>query len=376
VNLVALSRPAGQGIFFGFFATFRGTILVAVRTICMDARQLKKENGRFKKDNDRLRKELEKARAVQAEYKKAVEEKAAKIDSLERRIIDLIRQLRGSRQEIINPDQLMLFSAEELQELVDELEQRRRQAEQETEKPKGSDADSSNEADPPKPKKGGGRRSLPKNIPTVVERHELKPEDQACPCCGETRSEIGVETSEQLDFVPGYWKRIIHERVKYACKTCQENVELAPKPPQPIEKGIPGPGLAAHTTLSKFGDHTPLYRQEDIHSRLGWTIRRSTLCGWLFDLAELSKPLVMRMKYLMLQSKVIHTDDTKIKMLQPGLGICKEAKFWPYLGDWLHSSEERLAIRVYLYAESMGRIVSLHTAWLFIDGQQHSGTTL
>ena len=90
----------------------------------MDARQLKKENDRFKKDNDRLRKELEKARAFQAEYKKAVEEKAAKIESLERRIIDLIRQLRGSRQETINPDQLMLFSAEELQELADELEQR------------------------------------------------------------------------------------------------------------------------------------------------------------------------------------------------------------------------------------------------------------
>jgi hypothetical protein len=113
-------------------------------------------------------------------------------------------------------------------------------------------------------------------------------------------------------------------------------VTLAPKPPQPIEKGLPGPGLAAHTTLSKFGDHTPLYRQEDIHSRIGWTVRRSTLCGWLFDLAWLSLPLVMRMKYLLLQSQVLHTDDTKIKMLNPGLGICQEAKFWPYLGDWLH----------------------------------------
>jgi hypothetical protein len=44
----------------------------------------------------------------------------------------------------------------------------------------------------------------------------------------------------------------------------------------------------------------------------------------------------MRIKHLFLQSSVIHTDDTKIKMLQPGCGGCKEAKFWPYLGDWLH----------------------------------------
>ena len=47
-------------------------------------------------------------------------------------------------------------------------------------------------------------------------------------------------------------------------------------------------------------------------------------------------PLVMRMKYLVLQSSVIHTDDTKSKMLVPGMGIAQEAKFWPYLCDWLH----------------------------------------
>jgi len=57
-------------------------------------------------------------------------------------------------------------------------------------------------------------------------------------------------------------------------------------------------------TLSKFGDHTPLYRLEDIFLRTGLEIRRSTLCGWLIKLAELARPLAMRMKYLVLQSKV------------------------------------------------------------------------
>jgi transposase len=99
-----------------------------------------------------------------------------------------------------------------------------------------------------------------------------------CECCGEIWCEIGGESSEQLEFIPAQWKVIQHDRVKYACQSCQEHVTLAPKPPQPIEKGLPGPGLAAHTTLSKTGDHTPLYRQEDIHSRIGWTVRRSTLC--------------------------------------------------------------------------------------------------
>jgi hypothetical protein len=44
--------------------------------------------------------------------------------------------------------------------------------------------------------------------------------------------------------------------------------------------------------------------------------------------------LVMRMKYLILQSKVIHTDDTSIKLLAGG--PAQTAKFWPYLGDCDH----------------------------------------
>lgn len=95
-----------------------------------------------------------------------------------------------------------------------------------------------------------------------------------------------------------------------------------------------GVALCAYVILSKFGDHLPLYREEDLFSRMGWLIRRSTICGWLCDLGLLAEPLIMRMKHLLLQSKVIHTDDTKIKMLD--IGICKEAKFWPYQGDWMH----------------------------------------
>jgi hypothetical protein len=62
---------------------------------------------------------------------------------------------------------------------------------------------------------------------------------------GEVRQAFAVEPSEQLENVPGNFKVIRHERVKYACKGCQEQVIVAPKDPQPIEKGLPAPGLAA-----------------------------------------------------------------------------------------------------------------------------------
>jgi|688.fasta_scaffold144557_1 transposase len=269
--------------------------------------------------------------AVIAEYSASLDEKKRQVSALERRIMELIRQIRGSRQEVIDPSQLMLFSLDELQEFAAELEQKNAGQESAADEPAASSSESRSPQQNP-----AGRRPLPAHLPREVKRYELDEADRRCPCCGEVRQAFAVEPSEQLEYVPGYFKVIRHERVKYACKGCQEQVIVAPKDPQPIEKGLPAPGLAAHTTLSKFGDHMPLYRQEDILSRVGWTIRRSTLCGWLFDLASLSGPLVMRMKHLLLQSSVIHTDDTKIKMLQPGCGVCKEAKFWPYLGDWLH----------------------------------------
>lgn len=53
-------------------------------------------------------------------------------------------------------------------------------------------------------------------------------------------------------------------------------------------------------------------------------------------MAELALAFVMRIKSLELESQVIHTDDTSIKMLELGSGLTRTCKFWPYRGDWLH----------------------------------------
>lgn len=264
--------------------------------------------------------------AVTEQFAQSIDEKNHQIALLEQKIKRLLSNVRGSRQERINPDQLLLLSPEELNMLSQELESQA--AQEETEQ---ADASTSGEQKKSKPT---GRRKLPSNLPREVRRYEIPEEQRKCPCCGDTRHEMGVESSEQLEFVPAVFKIIEHQRVQYACKNCQENVAIADKPPQPIEKGVPGPGLCSYVILSKFGDHLPLYREEDLFNRMGWDLRRSTICQWLYTLGILVKPLVDRMKHLIVQSKVIHTDDTKIKLRD--LGTCKEARFWPYQGDWLH----------------------------------------
>ena len=297
----------------------------------MNAAELQLENERLKRQLQEADAQIKEAAAhraaIEEQFAKTIAEKDTLVATLRHQIKLLLLKIRGSRQERINPDQLMLFSIDELKELADKL-----QAE--------ADDETAEEDEPPRGKKGKrrghGRRDLSDAKPTRIIRHELPEEKRKCECCGEVCTEFGVESSKQIEIIPARVEVVQHDRVKYACRACQENVVVAPKPPQPIEKGLPGPGLCAHVTLSKFGDHTPLYRLEDIFLRTGFEIRRSTLCGWLIALAALSRPLVMRMKHLVLDSKVIHTDDTSIKMLQPGAGITQEAKFWPYLGDWLH----------------------------------------
>jgi transposase len=253
--------------------------------------------------------------AVVAQYGDTITSQQRTIAAMEHRLEQLLRRQYGPKQERIDPDQLLLFSTEELEEVLEELAQ-------------------SNSKKQSSKRRGHGRQKLPKHLPREQKVYELSAAERVCPCCGEQRQEIGSETSEQLEVIPAQVKVIEHIRKKYACRTCEENVAIAPKPPQPIEKGLPGPGLLAHTVLSKYGDHLPLYRQEDILSRHGVRIRRSTLCDWMAAAAELARPLWELMRQKVLHSRVIHTDDTTVKMLAPGK--TKTCRFWAYLGDARH----------------------------------------
>ncbi len=268
--------------------------------------------------------------AVISSLEESLEFKSRKLALVEQQLARLLRKQYGPQRERIDPNQLTLFTAEELGELIRELEQDQADSVSlDDGGPKALVDDA-----PDKKPKGHGRRPLPAELPRETIVHELSDEERACPCCGRIRAEIGREVSEQLDFIPARLKVLRHERVRYACRDCEEHVVLAPKPPQPIEKGLPGPGLLADVVLSKYGDYLPLYRLEDILSRSGILLRRSTLCDWVAAAADLLTPLYERLCDRVRQSQVIHTDDTGVKMLAEGQ--CQNCKFWTYIGDSSH----------------------------------------
>ena len=180
---------------------------------------------------------------------------------------------------------------------------------------------------------GHGRKPLPATLPRRRVLHDVPLEERACPDCGGMRTQFGEDVREQLEYVPASLVVLQHVRPKYACKACQSNVVSAERLPEPIEKGLPGPGLLAHVAVSKYSDHLPLYRQERIFERFGVALSRSTMCDWMAACAGLLDPLVQEMFKRVLKSRVVQTDDTTVPVQDhDGKGI-KTGRLWVHVGD-------------------------------------------
>jgi hypothetical protein len=105
---------------------------------------------------------------------------------------------------------------------------------------------------------------------------------------------------------------------------------------QPIEKGLAGPGLLAQVAVSKYCDHLPLHRQEQMFKRQGVQLSRSTMCDWMRQSAELVKPVYDELKARVFLSKAVQTDDTPVGVLDPDLPRTRKGRIWTYVGDQDH----------------------------------------
>ena len=69
---------------------------------------------------------------------------------------------------------------------------------------------------------------------------------------------------------------------------------------------------------------------------IGLVIPRSTLCEWIGRCVELLMPIYRAMVADVLASDVIFSDDTPVKLLEPGLGRTRQARVWSYCGSVEH----------------------------------------
>ena len=180
------------------------------------------------------------------------------------------------------------------------------------------------------------RRTRLDHLPQIRIEHDLPESEKTCSCCGGAKHKIGEDISRELDFIPARLEVKVHVLPKYACPKCRDGVASPPVPPKPVPGGIAGAGLVAFVVVSKFADHLPLYRLEDILTRHGVFLARSTLCDWVRNAAELLKPLAELQKTLVLQSPIIWTDDTPVTVLGGEETGSSTGRFWDYIGDDAH----------------------------------------
>lgn len=158
-------------------------------------------------------------------------------------------------------------------------------------------------------KKHPVRRRLPKDFPRERIVHDISESDKIY-SCGAHLVQIGEEITEQLKYIPAKLSVVQHVRPKYACKPCQENIKIAPMPILLLPKSMATPELVAHTIVTKYADHIPLYRQETIWQRLEIDLPRSSLCAWILKTAELCEPLIQHLQKNIIYSGYVQADET------------------------------------------------------------------
>ena len=190
-----------------------------------------------------------------------------------------------------------------------------------------------------------GRGELPAHLPREVTEVDLPEADKTMPD-GTPRPLIGHEDTERVAYEPGRIFVKVTRRLKYGSPMGQEEngVAIAPVPASIVERCLADESLLAHVVVSKYVDHLPLNRLENILARAGIEMTRQTMCGWTISCGEAVQPLVNAIVNEMFTTKLVHNDDTPVDMQdyksgKPRGERTRETRLWvttvsPREGPW------------------------------------------
>ena len=184
---------------------------------------------------------------------------------------------------------------------------------------------------------GGGRSTLPANLPRVDKVIDVPEEERKCSCCGKHFDCIGEDRSEQLHFKPMELYVVVQILKKYMASCCcsDKRSATAESPIRPIDKGIASTSLLSIIAVMKYLDHLPLARQAtQLFRRSGVELSQSSMCRWMGNVADLLHPLYELMHEKLLESSVLQVDATTAKYIDPAIkGKAKQGTVWGYNGD-------------------------------------------
>lgn len=268
----------------------------------------------FQKDNASLSSRQEKLSGRLKELKADIKTKDALIARQEAEIQDLREQLANAIElkKLRNRDRFVSDS-EQMEFLFDESEILNQPQEEEDDGDKaGKHLVKSHE------RKKRTVHGASKDTPVVDVDHTAgAPEEIVKKGVRMVRDGESVVT--KLAYRPAVLVVERHIYPKYrAADTCSEgrNANTAVQfENEVMDKTGASPSLLASVALSKFDDHLPLYRQEEILGRLGVPVSRQCMAGWLGKAYSQLLPLEELIRKRVYASHMLHLDETSITVL-------------------------------------------------------------
>ena len=304
------------------------------------------------------------------------------IEALKKALAEAMSQLRVVRterdllQEQLNHYKRQLFAAKSEAAATNQKDLFFNEAEVEGAKsqPAAEEAEDDQVEVPAHKRAKRGRKPLDPALPREVVRHELPENERVCPHDGAALTEIGVETSEQLDIVPQQVRVIRHERVKYACPCCDGGLRLAAKPPQVIPKGLLSEAALAWVISSKYLDGLPLYRQAALLGRFGGTdLSRNTLSASVVRVGLATQPVINLLRDALLESFIVHGDETEVQVLkEPGRKAQAKSYMWVQMTEASGADGTGPPIRLFAYSPSR----STQAAMTLYEGMRGGGVLM
>ena len=239
---------------------------------------------------------------LQVEYATFKKEANTRIEDLKFQLANLKRMIYGAKSEryisnITPPDQLSLFD----------------QVEQPPEAPPATTHV------PAHDRKKGKRKEKPVRL--VLPEHLEREEQVIEPDIDTTDMvKIGEQRTETLAYSPAKLTVKVIVRPKYVPTTTDQDpseptvVRIAPMPKRFIDKCIADESLLSNIIIEKYVDHLPLYRIIVRMKRMGITIPRSTMCGWMAQSASKLETLYNKLVEMVLSAPYLQVDETRIEV--------------------------------------------------------------
>ena len=176
-----------------------------------------------------------------------------------------------------------------------------------------------------------------KDLPVTEVLCEAPYEALTCPKCHTDLKVLGKEVvREELEYIPAQLRIVRYVRFSYECPKCKHTdhpyIIKAGVPTSLMNHSLASPSSVANVIYQKYVNATPLYRQEKDWERMGIALSRATMANWTIKCADdYIKPVVGRLRELLLKRDVLHADETPVQVLkEPGKKPQTKSYMWLY----------------------------------------------